>query len=116
MFEGGGGGTAQVDTALLTEAANEAGTTADGLDTMLRNLMTNLSPLIEAWKGQGGTAFQGVQEQFDEEMRALNSALRSVGDSMGVSSTNYVNADDEMVSDLRSVGATTSQITRLLEG
>lgn len=114
MFEGGGGGTAQVQTDLLTQGANEAGTTADGLDMMLRNLMDNLSPLMTAWLGQGGTAFQTVRVQFEEEMRALNGALHSIGESMGLSSTNYVNADDEMAADLQAAGATSTQITRLL--
>jgi hypothetical protein len=47
-------------------------------------------------------------------MRALNGALRSIGESMGISSTNYVNADDEMAADLQAAGATSTQITRLL--
>lgn len=116
MFEeGGGGGTAQVATDLLTSGANEAGTTADGLDTMLRNLVNNLLPLADAWQGRGGTSFQNVQLQLEEEMQTLNAALRSIAESMGIASTNYATADDEMEADLLAAGANAGQITRLMQ-
>lgn len=117
MFEeGGGGGTAQVITAELTSAANEAASTADNLDTMLSNLVSNLAPLESAWRGSGGMSYQSLQLLFEEEMKALDGALRSLGGSMGIASTNYDTTDEDMRADLEAVGATSGQITRLLEG
>jgi ESAT-6 family protein len=121
MFDdsGGGGGPggnlAQVDPALLTAAAIDAGETAEGLDTLLRNLMDNLSPLLTEWQGVGGAAFQNVRDAFDVQMRDLNRALRSLGEDMGLSSRDYVNADEEMRDILIATGATDGQVGRLTD-
>lgn len=118
MFEGGGGGGGlmQSDTELLTSAAIEAGTTAEGLDTMLRNLMGRLEPLMTEWLGQGGTAFQNVRLEFENEMGKLNRALNSIGEDMGLSSADYVGADDQMAADLVAAGASSEQVATLLAG
>lgn len=117
MFEeaGGGGGLMQADTAQMTSAAMEAGTTAEGLDLMLKNLMDNLSPLLVAWRGSGGTTFQNVRLAVEEEMKTLNRALHSIGEDMGLSSTDYLNADDEVAEAMAAAGGTDGSITRLLD-
>jgi WXG100 family type VII secretion target len=118
MFDeaGGGGGLMQSDTELLTSGAIEAGTTAEGLDGLLRGLMERLSPLMTEWLGEGGGAFQRVREEFGIEMDKLNRALTSIGEDMGLSSTDYVNADDMMRSDLIAAGASSEQVSTLLAG
>jgi WXG100 family type VII secretion target len=121
MFDGagGGGGTMQADTEQVRSAALECGMTADGLDTMLRNLMDNLSPLQTLWQGRAGTAFQDVREAFDAQMLALNSALHSIGDDVGLTSADYANTDDDiaqnMSSHLAGTDASQAEISRLLD-
>lgn len=110
------GSGVQTETGLLTAGAIEAGNTAEGLDTMLRNLMGRLEPLMEQWLGSGGTAFQNVRLEFENEMGKLHRALTSIGEDMGLSSTDYVNADEEMAADLVQAGATSEQVTTLLAG
>jgi WXG100 family type VII secretion target len=118
MFEDGGGGSGlmQSDTALLTSAAQEANNTAEAMDTMLRNLMDRLAPLMTEWLGQGGSRFQLVRQEFELEMGKLDSALRSIGEDMGVTSVDYATADDDMSADLTAAGASTEQVDRLLAG
>jgi WXG100 family type VII secretion target len=118
MFEGGGGGGGlmQSDTDQLTSAAIEANNTAEALDTMLRNLMDRLSPLMTEWLGAGGSRFQVVRQEFEIEMGKLDSALRSVGEDMGVTSVDYSTADEDMAADLAQAGASTEQIDVLLAG
>lgn len=118
MLEDGAGGTSlmQGDTELIRSGAIEAGTTAEALDTMLRNLMGRLEPLMDRWLGAGGGAFQTVRIEFENEMGKLNRALTSIGEDIGLSSADYVTTDDEMAADLRAAGATQEQVDVLLAG
>jgi WXG100 family type VII secretion target len=118
MFqEAGGGGLTQVETEQLTSAAIEAGQVAEELDLMLKNLMDNLSPLAMAWTGQAGGTFQTVKNAVEEQMRILYSALTSLADDMGVSSTQYALSDEEIAADLAAVGnMSDGEVTRLLDG
>jgi WXG100 family type VII secretion target len=114
--EGGAGGGMQADTNDLISAANEANAVAEGLDTMLRNLMDRLEPLMTTWLGQAGLSFQTVKDEYNIEAGKLNSALRSIGEDVGVSSTNYTVADEEMATALTNAGAPSESITYLLSG
>lgn len=118
MFEGGAGGNSlmNADPELLKSAATEAGTTATSLDTTLTNLMSNLEPLMSAWQGDGGTAFQRVRDAVGVEIGNLNRALHFLSDEVDLSSSDYLVTDEEIATDLAAAGATDGEITRLLEG
>lgn len=49
-------------------------------------------------------------------MGKLHRALISIGEDMGLSSTDYANSDEEMAADLVQAGATSEQIETLLQG
>ena len=104
----------QGDTELMTNAATEAGSTASTLDTLLTNLMDQLSPLLTAWRGDGGTAFQNVRLAVEEEMRNLNSALHFLSDEVAATSVDYTNTDAEMADDMVAAGASAGDIARSL--
>lgn len=111
---GGGYGLMNADPATLRSAATEAGTTATSLDTTLTNLMNNLAPLVSAWQGDGGAAFQNIQVAVNDEIANLNRALMFLSEQVDLSSSDYVVADEEIADDLITAGATDSSIGRLL--
>lgn len=116
MFDEPSGGVTQAETGQMTSAAIEAGTVAEGLDLLLRNLMDNLEPLMAAWKGMGGTRFQEIKLAVQDEMQTLNRALKSIGEDMGLSSADYAAADEEIAETIAAAGAMDSgEITRLLD-
>jgi WXG100 family type VII secretion target len=122
MFDDAGSGAGastsgmQANPEDLASAANQANATADALDTMLRNLMQRIEPPMTRWLGAAGYSFRTVQDEFNIEMGKLNGALRSIGDDVGVSSSNYSVADDEMATALTNAGAEQGTITYLLSG
>lgn len=116
MFDEPSGGVTQAETGQMTSAAIEAGTVAEGLDLLLRNLMDNLEPLMAAWKGMGGTRFQEIKLAVQDEMQTLNRALKSIGEDMGLSSADYAAADEEIAETIAAAGAMDGgEITRLLD-
>lgn len=116
MLEGDAGGNSlmNADPELLRSAATEAGGTAMSLDTTLTNLMNNLEPLLNAWQGDGGTAFQNVRTEVETQMGKLNNALTFLSDEVSLSSSDYVVADEDIAADLVAAGATDGTIGRLL--
>jgi WXG100 family type VII secretion target len=116
MFQDeGGGGLTQVQTELLTSGAIEAGQCAEELNGMLSGLLEQLSPLASAWTGAAGTTYQNVQIALAENMKSLYGALTSIAEDMGISSTEFQVSDEEIASDLASVGfMEEGDLTRLL--
>ena len=102
------------DSAVMAQAANDVDGVAGRLDSMLRTLMNDLSPLLTAWVGQGGTAFQRVQMEYEADVTRLNNALHGLSAALGQANTGYVATDEQSAATVDKSGAEVGSITASL--
>jgi WXG100 family type VII secretion target len=105
----------RTDSSLMAKTEKDVDGVADRLTSMLNNLMNELAPLQDAWKGAGGGSFTQVKERFDQDMARLNVSLRSLAEAVGSAGTDYAVSDEEMKSEMERAGATAGQITAALK-
>jgi WXG100 family type VII secretion target len=104
----------RTETAVMAQTAQHVNDVADQLTTMLSTLMTNLDPLLTAWQGAGGSAFQGVRERFNTDMARLNAALRTIAGAVGSSGTHYGASDEQTQAEVTRSGAGAGGISQAL--
>ena len=102
------------DTDLMATAAADASGVSESLTSQLMTLMNNLAPLVTAWQGDGGRAFQTVRSAIESEMQNLNSALNFLAGEVGSSGTDYVTTDTDMSTEVTRVGEGATGITSAL--
>src|SRR5215217_4879236 len=105
----------KTSSALMVKTEKDVDGVADRLTGMLTSLMNELTPLQDAWKGAGGTSFQGVKDRFNDDVAKLNVSLRSLAEAVGSSGRDYEVSDDEMKSEMERAGANAGTITQALK-
>jgi WXG100 family type VII secretion target len=93
------------ETGDLNRISTDCSTAADTLTAEFSALRTELEPLRELWVGQGGTAFDTVRTNLDEQLGRLNIALRVISEALGSAGTDYTITDEELQSEMRNAGA-----------
>jgi WXG100 family type VII secretion target len=78
----------------MTAAANHVAEVNQSVQGQLTSLRNQLAPLAGAWKGQASTAFQLLMQRWDNDARALNEALNSIGEQIRGSGATYAQADE----------------------
>ncbi len=81
-------------TVMNETAANFEGVN-DSLQSMLRNLMSQLDVLQSAWVGRGGQSFTGVKNQWAENQAKMSQALAQTAADIRTSGVNYDATDTE---------------------
>ena len=74
------------------------------LQTMLNQLMSELSVLSSAWRGHGARAFDQVKAQYSADLQKLNQALSETAQSIRDSGITYDSTDTEAASKLTNSG------------
>ncbi|ROO63363.1 WXG100 family type VII secretion target [Micromonospora sp. Llam0] len=103
------------NTGLMVQTEKDVDDVANRLTGNLNQLMDQLMPLYDQWKGIGAGSFQQVRQAFDEDMARLNIALRSIAEAVGSAGKDYEVSDEEIKSEMDSAGATAGQITAALK-
>lgn len=103
------------DSGLMIKTEGDVDGVADRLTSLLTGLMNQLTPLQSAWRGAGGSSFEGVRVRFEGDMANLNVALRSIAEAVGSSGRDYAVTDDEMRSEMDRAGASAGSITQALK-
>ncbi|BFU47481.1 hypothetical protein KRMM14A1004_57180 [Krasilnikovia sp. MM14-A1004] len=70
-------------------------TVNSGLQSMLNNLMSELSVLSSAWKGMGAQKFEQVKAQYARDLDNLNRALQETAEAIRTSGVGYDASDSE---------------------
>lgn len=79
----------------MQRAAQHVGQVNDQVQSQLATLRNQLGPLAGAWRGEAATAFQGLMVRWDTDARALNEALRGIGETIQGSGSAYLVAERE---------------------
>jgi len=58
-------------------------------------LRAQLAPLAGAWRGEASTAFQALMARWDTDARALNEALRGIGEAIQGSGQTYAEQEEQ---------------------
>lgn len=78
----------------MQAAANHVADVNHNVQAQLMSLRNQLAPLAGAWKGQAATAFQLLMQRWDNDARALNEALDSIGEQIRASGVTYAQTDE----------------------
>ena len=62
-------------------------------------------PLAGAWRGEAATAFAGLMARWDADARALNEALRAIGEAIQGSGGRYQAQEEQHASTLSTISA-----------
>jgi len=92
------------ESAVMATTAAKFDEVNQQLQTMLSQLMNELSSLGGAWKGLGAAAFEEVKVQYATDLKTLNSALAQTSESIRQSGTGYTATDTEAASRVASTG------------
>lgn len=69
----------------------------------LAALRNQLAPLAGAWRGEASTAFQGLMARWDTDARALNEALRGIGEAIQGSGVSYQRQEEQQAENLSAI-------------
>ena len=69
----------------------------------LAALRNQLAPLAGTWRGEASTAFQGLMARWDADARALNEALRGIGEALQGSGASYQRQEDQQAENLAAI-------------
>lgn len=94
----------QAEAAVMEATAKKFETVNSDLTSMLSTLMSELSVLTSAWRGQGARAFDQVKERYAEDLRKLNQALAETAVSVRESGASYTSTDTDAASRVTSSG------------
>jgi WXG100 family type VII secretion target len=78
----------------MQAAAHHVAEVNQSVQSQLMSLRNQLAPLAGAWKGQASTAFNLLMQRWDNDARALNEALNSIGEQIRGSGATYAQADE----------------------
>ena len=94
----------QAESQVMATTATKFNNVNDGLQTMLSQLMNELSALQSAWKGLGAQAFEQVKLQYANDLKALNQALSETAESIRQSGAGYDSTDTTAASKVANSG------------
>ena len=75
----------------------------DQVQSQLAGLRNQLAPLAGTWRGEASTAFQGLMARWDGDARALNEALRGIGEAIGGTGRSYQAAEERQSQSMSSI-------------
>jgi WXG100 family type VII secretion target len=94
----------QSDSAVMAQTAAKFDHVNQSLQQMLSTLMSELSTLNSTWKGLGAAAFEQVKQQYEADLKSLNSALADTAESIRQSGHGYHSTDTEAAGRLSGTG------------
>lgn len=94
----------QAQSSVMASTANKFDEVNGQLQSMLRQLMNELSTLESTWKGLGARAFEQVKQQYAADLRKLNHALSETAASIRVSGQHYDSTDTDAASKVANSG------------
>ena len=77
----------------------------EAVQSDLAALRTRLGPLAGAWRGEASAAFTALMARWDADARALNAALRSIGEAIQGSAAGYQAREDQQAADMSAIRA-----------
>jgi WXG100 family type VII secretion target len=83
----------QAESAVMAKTAGKFESVNSSLQSMLNTLMSELSVLQSAWKGEGSRAFEQVRAQYQQDLTSLNKALLETAEAIRSSGVSYDASD-----------------------
>ncbi len=89
----------------MQRAGTHVFTVNDTVQADLATLRSRLGPLAGAWRGEAATAFAGLMARWDGDARALNEALRVIGETIQGSGRSYQAQEEQHATALSTIRA-----------
>ncbi|HLU54568.1 MAG TPA: WXG100 family type VII secretion target [Pseudonocardia sp.] len=77
----------------------------DTVQNDLATLRARLAPLAGAWRGRAATEFANLMARWEADAKALNDALRGIGESIRGSGVSYQAQEDQQAGDMSAIRA-----------
>ncbi|MGC4804818.1 WXG100 family type VII secretion target [Micromonospora sp. DT233] len=85
----------QAEAAVMQQTAAKFEQADQSLQAMLTGLLAELEVLQQAWRGAGGRSFEQVKQQWSQDQKALQRALRETAAAIRTAGQQYDVADNE---------------------
>ncbi len=89
----------------MDRAARQVLSVNEAVQSELAALRSKLGPLQGAWTGNAATQFGTLMARWDADAKALNNALRAIGESIQGSRITYQQQEDTQASSMSSITA-----------
>jgi WXG100 family type VII secretion target len=89
----------------MQAAAKHVFTVNDTVQGDLASLRSRLAPLAGAWRGAAAGEFAKLMMRWDTDAKALNDALRGIGESIQGSGVSYQAQEDQHTGDMSAIRA-----------
>jgi len=88
-------GVAQTEaqSQVMADTAKKFDSASTNIQSTMSRLMSELTQLNSAWKGVAATKFVEVKEQYNADLKALNTALTETAEAVRTSGTSYDTTD-----------------------
>jgi ESAT-6 family protein len=83
------------ESAVMASTAKKFEQVNGSLQSMLNNLMSELSALSGAWKGHGAVEFEKVKQRYAKDLAELNRALGDTATAVRSSGRSYDASDSD---------------------
>ena len=97
--------TTEAQAQVMRDTAAKFNNVNDGLQQMLKQLMSELEVLQSAWQGRGGTTFTHVKAQWAHDQKALHQALSETAEAIRKASGTYSSTDDSVAATVGAAGS-----------
>ncbi|WP_371481471.1 WXG100 family type VII secretion target [Kitasatospora sp. NBC_00315] len=84
--------------------AKHMGEVSEQVQGELKKLDSLVSSIASGWQGQAATAYQNLQNRFNEDARGLNEALRAIQHAIEATTKAYSEQDAAQQSSMGRVG------------
>ncbi|HYH30195.1 MAG TPA: WXG100 family type VII secretion target [Pseudonocardia sp.] len=89
----------------MQRAGKHVFTVNDAVQADLATLRARLGPLAGAWRGEASTAFLALMARWDADAKALNEALRAIGEAIQGSGASYQAQEEQHTGNLSAIRA-----------
>lgn len=98
-----GGGFASNLPDLLT-AAGHVDEVANTIDRQLKQLMGELEPMVNTWKGGAATTFGHVKDKWLDDAHRINRSLHTMADGLRQTHKGYQSSEDWAQQQMNTIG------------
>lgn len=88
-----------VDTDTMAAGASKIGLAAEQIDALLTAMRKDVNVMLEGWRGGGASAHRDLHARYEQDVVAINQALREMQAALQQTHQVYVRQENEQHGD-----------------
>jgi WXG100 family type VII secretion target len=91
------------DADVMARASSQVDEVKSNIEQAVRQLQSNVEPVLGSWQGQAATVFRRLMDAFQENAHTITSKLDEIGQNIRTSGQTYSQKDEEHQQQLSSI-------------